>query len=86
MRAKLTLRLESALIARAKAYGRAHGKSVSQLVADYFAFLATAEHRAQRAGDSTPLTDSLTGVLEGTGVDEEDYRRHQWQKHLGGSD
>ncbi len=36
MQTKLTLRLDEALIQRAKAEARRTGKSVSQLVAEYF--------------------------------------------------
>jgi hypothetical protein len=36
MQTKLTLRLEDHLIADAKRYSKQHGKSLSQLVTDYF--------------------------------------------------
>ena len=39
MQTKLTLRLEEQLIERAKAHAKKRGKSVSQMVADYFALL-----------------------------------------------
>jgi multidrug resistance efflux pump len=44
---KLTLRLEADVIRRAKAYARRRGKSVSTVVADYFATLRAAEARTR---------------------------------------
>lgn len=40
MNNKLTLRMDESLIASAKDYAAAHGSSVSQMVANYFAALA----------------------------------------------
>ena len=40
MNNKLTLRMDASLIASAKDYAAAHGSSVSQMVANYFAALA----------------------------------------------
>ena len=40
MNNKLTLRMEASLIASAKDYAAAHGSSVSQMVANYFAALS----------------------------------------------
>lgn len=42
MNNKLTLRMDESLIASAKDYAAAHGSSVSQMVANYFAALAHA--------------------------------------------
>lgn len=79
MQTKLTLRLEARLIDRAKRYARRSGRSVSQLVADYFAQL---ESPAIGEEDLLPpLTRSLSGVLAGTAIDEDDYRRHLEEKH-----
>ena len=80
MQTKLTLRLEENLIARAKIFAKRKGKSVSQLVADYFALLGS-------DGDVTgpemgPVTRSLRGVLCGSDVDERDYRKHIEDKYL----
>lgn len=79
MQTKLTLRLEEELIEQAKAYAGRAGKSLSQVVADYFRLLTTADKRS--AGPSAPLTQSLRGLLKGTGVDEKDYRRYLEEKH-----
>lgn len=80
MHEKLTLRLDRALIEKAKRYSRAHGKSVSRLVADYFAVLDS----GHEAGTPLPpLTASLRGALQGREVSEADYRAHLDAKYLG---
>ena len=78
MQTKLTLRLEEQLIERAKAHAKKRGKSVSQMVADYFALL----DREDRLETLAPLTRSLHGTLRGTDVDEDTYREHFEEKHL----
>ncbi|HKH46610.1 MAG TPA: DUF6364 family protein [Thermoanaerobaculia bacterium] len=80
MQTKLTLRIDDELIDRAKSYARRSGKSVSQLVADYLEMLPELGRRQSRP--STPIVESLRGVLAGSGLDEEDYRRHLEEKHL----
>jgi hypothetical protein len=78
MQTKLTLRLDSGLIRRAKAYARRTHKSVSSVVADFFASLdASGEPRLEL----TPRVRSLVGVLRGTHLDERAYRRHLEIKH-----
>lgn len=78
MQTKLTLRLDAQLIERAKTYARHRGKSVSQMVADYFALLGQEEQRETLA----PLTRSLRGALRGAAIDEDDYRQHLEEKYL----
>jgi hypothetical protein len=48
MQAKLTLRLSDHLISQAKSYAKNHGKSLSQLVAEYFRSLETTEQKRTR--------------------------------------
>jgi len=77
MKTKLTLRLDDKLIASAKRHSAESGKSVSQLVSDFFALMD-----AQDADvDITPRVRSLRGVLAGSGLDESDYRRHLEEKY-----
>ncbi len=79
MQTKLTLRLEAALIRRAKAYASRAGKSVSGIVADYFTSLS-----AGAGTDGEPLpprVQSLVGVLRRGKVTETDYRAHLEEKH-----
>ena len=60
---KLTLRLDSGLIESAKAFAHEHQRSLSQLVADYFARLAaepvSAVSKTEKA--LSPITASLGG-------------------------
>lgn len=64
MHKKLTLRIDEALIESAKGYSKAHGKSLSQLVADYL-YLITAKNSTTRQVEETPpLTQSLKGILK----------------------
>jgi hypothetical protein len=75
---KLTLRLDEELIVRAKRHSADTGRSVSQLVADFFSLIA-----AQDPGvEVTPRVRALRGVLAGSGLAEDDYRRHLEIKHL----
>lgn len=66
MNTKLTLRIDEELIARAKQHSARTGKSVSTLVADFFALLETGD-----AGDTpnTPRVRSLLGALSGSKTD-----------------
>ncbi|MDO8880658.1 MAG: DUF6364 family protein [Coriobacteriia bacterium] len=79
MATKLTLRLDEDLIRRAKRHSARSGKSVSRLVADYFALIdADAEPAAT---EPTPRVRSLLGALGGSKSDERDFRRHLERKH-----
>jgi Family of unknown function (DUF6364) len=80
MRTKLTLRIDEGLIARAKAYSRASGKSVSQIVADYLALLPN--RPGEGGARVTPTVRSLRGLLRGAKLDEADYRRHLEDRYL----
>jgi len=67
MQTKLTLRLDDELIERAKQYAQRTGRSVSQIVADYFALL----DKEFREGDDvvTPIVSSMRGALTEVDVD-----------------
>jgi hypothetical protein len=80
MQTKLTLRIDGDLIARAKSYAHKSGKSVSQLVSDYLELLPEPGQRQPRP--LTPIVESLRGSLAGSGLDEDDYRRHLEKKYL----
>ena len=70
---KLTLRLDSGLIESAKAFAHEHQRSLSQLVADYFARLAaqpipaasTKDKALTQPGSSKPLSP-ITASLRGS--------------------
>lgn len=78
MQTKLTLRLESALIRRAKEHAKRTGKSLSVLVADYFAALDIA---GKRTVPATPKVRSLVGAFGKKKLDEDDYHNYLEEKH-----
>jgi hypothetical protein len=76
---KLTLRLDRELIERAKAYARRTGKSVSEVVADFFAQLEA--RKAVETAPRSPAVESLAGALVGKKVSESDYHTYLVDKH-----
>jgi len=66
MQTKLTLRLDEALIKAAKQEGKRAGKSVSQMVSDYFAAFQKVPTEGFDSAKLAPLTRSMTGVLKGS--------------------
>ena len=79
MNTKLTLRLDDGLVRNAKRYSSKSGKSLSRLVADYFALMDSGEDIP--GTEITPRVRSLRGSLKGATATEEDYRRHLEEKY-----
>lgn len=80
MQTKLTLRLEAELIEKAKRYGKKTGRSVSQMVADYFAIL---EQDLVAEDDAvTPIVASMRGALREVEVDARAVQRELLEKRL----
>ncbi len=80
MRTKLPLRLDGRLIAQAKDYARAVGKSLWQIVAEYFSATTS---RSRQDCTETSTSARLRGVLKDTGlVGVRDYHEHLEEKHL----
>lgn len=79
MNKKLTLRLDDRLIDRAKRYSDRSGKSISQLVSDYFALIETDEPIP--GTELTPRVRAMIGSLKGASATEEDYRQHLEEKY-----
>lgn len=82
MQTKLTLRLEARLIEQAKEHARLSGKSLSQLVADYFVQFG----EAPAPHPLPPVIRSLKGALKGRvslqgEPNEQDYRHYLENKH-----
>jgi hypothetical protein len=73
---KLTLSLNKEAIARAKAYAKRHGTSVSKLTEQYFNSLTQPASEAE----ITPLVRSLSGVM--TVPDDYDYKEDLYQTLL----
>jgi len=79
MNTKLTLRLDERLIDRAKRYSDRSGKSVSQLVSDYFALIEADEPIP--GTELSPRVRAMIGSLKGAATTEDDYRRHLEEKY-----
>jgi len=83
MNTKLTLRLDEDLIQKAKRYSDASGKSLSKLVADYFALIESSPNK--RGGALPPKVRALLGALAPASgrspADEREYLRHLEEKH-----
>jgi hypothetical protein len=78
MNTKLTLRMDAETVRTAKTEAGRRGKSVSQMVGEFFAFLASARPPEP---EFPPITRSLVGILKGRGVSEADYRRRLREKY-----
>ena len=78
MNTKLTLRMDTELVRTAKTEASRRGKSVSQIVGDFFDSLASG---ARVQSDLPPLTASLVGILKARGISEADYRKHLREKY-----
>ncbi|MCX5810066.1 MAG: DUF6364 family protein [Proteobacteria bacterium] len=77
MQTKLTLRLDEDLIGQAKIYAQQKGRSLSQVVADYFRILNTDTIHTKR---TPPITASLRGLLKDANIDEKGYREYLEEK------
>lgn len=77
---KLTLRMDDNLIESAKKYSAQTGKSVSRLVADLFEIIKN--EKVSREDSLTPTVRSLKGILKGTAVNEQDYKKYLEEKYL----
>ena len=75
----LTLRMDAELIAKAKEEATRRGKSVSQMVGDFFLTLRSAD---EKAAAYPPVTSSLLGLLKDTAVSEDDYKKHLEEKYF----
>jgi hypothetical protein len=81
MQTKLTLRLDAELIAKAKRYGKRTGRSVSQMVADYFALLDQ-DIVADDGEQITPIVASLHGALSNLEIDAGELQREMLEEQL----
>jgi hypothetical protein len=80
MNTRLTLWLDEKLIASAKRHSAASGRSVSQLVADFFSLLEA--QSTSTDVEVIPRVRALRGVLAGSGLDEGEYIRQLEDKRL----
>ncbi len=79
MQTKLTLRMDETLIKKAKKHAHKNGKSLSQVVSEYFSLMDS--EKSDVDTDIPPLTKSLVGILRGSQVDERDYLRYLEEKY-----
>jgi Family of unknown function (DUF6364) len=82
MQTKLTLRLDENLIQAAKTYAREADKSLSQIVADYFALL-TAQSQTDEIimASLPPITRSLVGSVTVERAVDDDRYIYLMEKH-----
>ncbi|MGJ8638804.1 MAG: DUF6364 family protein [Opitutaceae bacterium] len=80
MQAKLTLRVEEALIRKAKQLARKRGTSVSRIFGDFIA----AQNDELPSDDLPPITASMIGAARklGANINESDYGKHLEDKYL----
>ncbi len=86
MQTKLTLRLESQLIETAKIYAENTGKSLSQVVADYFQALQHKDLSKNKKTELPPITQALKGILKSKSKKDDigisDYHQYLEKKYL----
>ena len=80
MNTKITLRMDETLIKKAKFEAGHRGKSVSQMVGEFFDYLGESNREADN--DLPPVTASLLGALKGHSIDEATYKKHLREKYL----
>jgi hypothetical protein len=61
-------------------YARKSGKSLSQLISDFFLLLGSGEEK--KSLDVTPKVKSLRGAFRGADFSLDHYRRHLEDKYL----
>ncbi len=80
MHTKLTLRMDEALVRKAKSEALRRGKSVSRMVGDFIGLLRMEKRPANK--ELPPITASLVGTLQGRRVSEADYKKHLRKRYL----
>ena len=78
MKTKLTLRMDDALIRRAKSEAQRRGKSVSLMLSEYIDILGKSSLETEK---TPPITASLLGVLRGKSISEQDYKKYRMKKY-----
>jgi Family of unknown function (DUF6364) len=79
MNTKLTLRMDEAIVRKAKIEAKRRGKSVSRMVAEFIESIGL-EQTSEK--ELPPTTASLVGILKGKEISEEDYKTHLRDKYL----
>ncbi len=79
MNTKLTLRMDEAIVRKAKMEAKRRGKSVSRMVAEFFESIGS---RPDSEKILPPTTAALIGILKGKEISEDDYKVHLREKYL----
>jgi len=77
--AKLTLKVDETVIARAKRYAAQHGTSVSGMVEQFLALVSGSA--AQPDEELPPILARLRRELQGTSADPSTYRKYLERKY-----
>ena len=72
--------MDEALIKKAKSEAGRRGKSVSQMVGEFFDYLGGSDREV--ANTLPPVTASLLGVLHGHSIDDSTHKKHLREKYL----
>lgn len=78
MKTKLTLRMDDALVKKAKQEARRRGKSVSMMMSEYIDSFQSPDSSEE---ELPPVTASLFGILKGKSISEDDYKKHLMEKY-----
>ena len=81
MNTKLTLRLNNKLINNAKKYAKKEGKSLSQLVSDFFTAIIS-KNQNLNMSNLKPNTSKLHGSLKNISIAKDAYKKHIEKKYL----
>lgn len=81
MQTEVVITLDSDIIQQAQQYAQMHGKSFSQLIADYLTILQTKKEQEQEQ-ELPPITRSLRGILRHAELDKQTYHRYLEEKYL----
>jgi hypothetical protein len=79
MNTKLTLRMDEAIVRKAKIEAKRRGKSVSRMVAEFIGSIGLEQDSEK---DLPPTTASLVGILKGKEISEADYKTYLRDKYL----
>ena len=79
MNTKLTLRIDEAVVRKAKMEAKRRGKSVSRMVSE---FIESIGSQPDLKKVLPPTTASLIGILKGQKISENDYKKHLREKYL----
>ena len=83
MKKRITLTIDEDYIRAAKEYAKREGKSVSQLLEEYFAKYGE-PIKPLRKEEMSPIVRSLSGIIKGADIKDyrAEYRKHLEEKYL----